>query len=210
MNEYSHLISRLISEGHLKTEKIISAFYSVPRIDFLLKEGKPYAYVDEPIPIGFDQTMSAPHMVAIMIELLDLKEGDNVLEIGTGSGWNAAIMSKLVSDSGKIHTVEIVDGLYDLSKKYLKEYKNVDIVKGDGSIGLKEYAPYDKIIVTCAAPKIPEELSSQLKENGLIVIPIGTVLMQELIVGTKRGNAIEKTNYGVCRFVSMKGKSGFK
>ena len=117
MNEYLRLISRLISEGHLKTYKVISAFYNVPRIDFLPEEGRPYAYVDEPIPIGFDQTMSAPHMVAIMIELLDLEEGDNVLEIGTGSGWNAAIMSKLVSDSGKVHTVEIVDGLFDMSKK---------------------------------------------------------------------------------------------
>ena len=209
MDDYSALISGLIKDGYLKTDRVINAFYKVPRTDFLSEAGRRYAFYDEPIPIGYDQTMSAPHMVAMMIELLDLRQGDKVLEIGTGSGWNAAIMSLLVSGAGRIYTVEIVPELYEISKKRLEKYSNVRVFLGDGSMGLSGHGKFDRIVVTCAAPEIPDTLKDQLKDGGIIVIPIGTVVMQELVVGRKKGRWIEKENHGMCRFVQMRGKSGF-
>ncbi len=200
---YSILIAGLIKEGHLKSDNIISTFFKVSRWEFVPEELKKFTTSDEPIPIGYGQTMSAPHMVAIMLELLDIKEGENILEIGTGSGWNTALMAELTGPEGSITTIEYVKDLHEQAKKNLEEFFNVECIKGDGKEGYSKNAPYDKIIVTCAAKEIPKALEEQLADGGLIVIPIGSVIMQELIKGTKKGKWIEKENCGLCKFVPM-------
>ena len=200
---YSSLITKLIKKGHLKSDNIIQTFFKVPRWEFLPEELKKYSISDEPIPIGYGQTMSAPHMVAIMLELLDIKEGENVLEIGTGSGWNTALMAELTGPEGSVTTIEYVKDLHEQAKKNLEEFFNVECIKGDGKICYSKNAPYDKIIVTCAAKEVPKALEDQLADGGLIVIPIGSVIMQELVKGTKKGKWIEKENCGLCKFVPM-------
>ncbi len=200
---YSILIAGLIKEGHLKSDNIISTFFKVSRWEFVPEELKKFTTSDEPIPIGYGQTMSAPHMVAIMLELLDIKEGENILEIGTGSGWNTALMAELTGPEGSITTIEYVKDLHEQAKKNLEEFFNVECIKGDGKEGYSKNAPYDKIIVTCAAKEIPKALEEQLADGGLIVIPIGSVIMQELVKGTKKGKWIEKENCGLCKFVPM-------
>ncbi len=200
---YSILIAGLIKEGHLKSDNIISTFFKVSRWEFVPEELKKFTTSDEPIPIGYGQTMSAPHMVAIMLELLDIKEGENILEIGTGSGWNTALMAELTGPEGSITTIEYIKDLHEQAKKNLEEFFNVECIKGDGKEGYSKNAPYDKIIVTCAAKEIPKALEEQLADGGLIVIPIGSVIMQELVKGTKKGKWIEKENCGLCKFVPM-------
>ncbi len=198
---YSILISDLVKTGYLKSDSIKSALFKVPRWEFLPDELKQFSTMDEPIPIGYGQTMSAPHMVALMLELLDIREGQNILEIGTGSGWNAALMAELVGPKGSVTTIEYVKELHDSAITHLDEYFNVECIKGDGKKGYEQNAPYDRIIVTCAAKEIPESLNSQLKDGGIIVIPLGSQLMQELVKGTKSGKWIEQENHGACRFV---------
>lgn len=198
---YSILVSDLIKNGYLKSDNIKSALFKVPRWEFLPAELKQFSTIDEPIPIGYGQTMSAPHMVALMLELLDIREGHDILEIGTGSGWNAALIAELVGPKGSVTTIEYVKELHDSAKNSLDEYFNVECIKGDGKNGYEKNAPYDRIIVTCAAQDIPETLNSQLKDGGIIVIPLGSQLMQELVKGTKRGKWIEQENHGACRFV---------
>ena len=153
VSEKDRLIKNLMAEGYLKTEKIINAFRDVPREEFVLSGDKRIAYADYPLQIGGGQTISAPHMVAIMTELLDPQKTDKVLEIGAGSGYQAAILSNLVKN---IYTVEIDPVLADMASENLRRagYKNVQIITGDGSLGYPKQKPYDKIIVTCATPKI--------------------------------------------------------
>ena len=198
---YSLLIADLIKKGNLKSDNVISAFFNISRAEYLTDDLKKLSTLDEPIPLGHGQTMSAPHMVAMMLELLDIRQGQNILEIGTGSGWNAALLAELVGPEGNIVTIETVEELHNLSKINLDEFFNVECVLGDGKKGYKEQSPYDRIIVTCAADEIPKDLVNQLKDGGIIVIPLGSQLMQELTKGTKKGKLIEKENHGACRFV---------
>ncbi|MBW6461918.1 MAG: protein-L-isoaspartate O-methyltransferase [DPANN group archaeon] len=201
---YSILISDLKKAGYLKSDNITSALYAVSRWDFLPAELKQLSTMDEPIPLGFGQTTSAPHMVAIMLELLDLREGQNILEIGTGSGWNTALLAELVGPKGSVTTIEFIEELQDSAKNSLEDYFNVGCIHGDGKKGYEPNAPYDRIIVTCAAKEeIPKALEDQLKDGGIIVIPIGSIIMQELVKGTKRGKWIEKENCGLCKFVPL-------
>ncbi len=197
------LIEHLISSGYLRTKPVIEAFRQVPRENFIPTAQKDYAYVDEPLPIGSGQTISAPHMVAIMTELLEPKKTDRVLEVGAGSGYQAAILSRLVK---RIHTVELEPDLAKKAGEGLKKsgYDNVDVTVGDGSKGLPKEAPFDKIIVTCGATDIPKPLIEQLKEGGRIVIPVGSGMYQELILGVKRKGKLEKENKGACVFVPLR------
>ena len=182
----------------------------VDRKDFVPENEKDYSYYDEPLPIGYGQTISAPHMVAIMLELLDVKEGMNVLEIGTGSGYNAAILSILVGQRGRVVTVERIEPLYKRAKKVLSKYKNVICVLGDGSMGCGIYAPYDRIIVTCGAPDIPKPLLEQLKDGGKMVIPVGGRYFQSLWVVEKVGKEIKRKYEGEVLFVPLVGEHGFR
>jgi len=193
------LVERLEDEGYLKTPNIIEAFRSVDRRDFVLQRGE--AYQDHPLPIPDGQTISAPHMVAIMLELLEPNKSDRVLEIGAGSGYNAAIVSRLVK---KVVSLEVDKTLVDFAKENLKKakIKNVKVVQGDGSEGLPKKR-WDKIIITCAVPQIPGSLVDQLKDPGILMAPVGEGF-QELVVLRKENSEIKEENHGGCVFVPLR------
>ncbi len=199
----NNLIKHLIESGYLKTEKVIKAFKDVPRENFVRAGNKNYAYSDTPLSIGFGQTISAPHMVAIMTEHLKPEKTDIVLEVGAGSGYQAAILSGLVM---KVYTIELDPNLAEFAKSNLKHsgIKNVEVIQGDGSRGYPEKAPYDKIIITCACHEIPNALIDQLKTGGIIEAPVGSSWRQELIVAIKTKKGLEEKNYGGCIFVPLR------
>jgi protein-L-isoaspartate(D-aspartate) O-methyltransferase len=147
-----------------------------------------------------------------MTEALGLKEGDSVLEIGTGSGWQSAILSHLVGEKGHVYSIEILEELAEFARQNLNRVgiKNVDVFTGDGSLGMKDKAPFDKIIVTAASPEIPKPLLEQLKVGGTMVLPIGNLYLQEMYVVRKLKNKVEKNSIGSFMFVPLVGKYGFK
>ena len=187
---------------------ILNAFLKVKREDFVLDEFKYLAYKDVALPILCDQTISQPSTIVYMLELLELEKRQKILEIGTGSGYNAALMAEIV-EPGKVYTIEIIKELHEFAKKNLKNYKNIILLNQDGSLGLKEFAPFNRIIFTAACPEIPYNLVDQLKENGILVAPVGEHYQEMIkIVKTKEGDKI--SNYGKFEFVKLKGKKGFK
>jgi len=204
------LVERLEALG--VGEDVLEAMLRVPRHRFVRDELQDVAYIDTPLDIGLDQTISAPHMVAVMCDLLELSEGQKVLEIGAGSGYNAAVMAELVGKSGHIYTVERLESLVNFARENLEKagYENVTVLHEDGSIGCTEHAPYDRISVTCAAPEVPKPLIEQLKPGGIMAIPVGDYF-QELILVKKdeRGKVTKKTKGGVV-FVPLIGKYGFR
>ncbi|MBN2330888.1 MAG: protein-L-isoaspartate(D-aspartate) O-methyltransferase [Candidatus Aenigmarchaeota archaeon] len=197
------LISKLQGEGYLKSDKVILAFREVPREEFVLASDRVYSYSDYPLQIGHGQTISAPHMVAMMTELLKPKESDNVLEIGAGSGYQAAILSRLVS---RVLTVEVEPDLAVFAKGNLDKAgcTNVDVLVGDGSKGHPPRAPYDKIIVTCAAPDILQAWKDQLKEGGILIAPVGGFYHQDLILLRKSKDGFKRESHGGVIFVPLR------
>jgi protein-L-isoaspartate(D-aspartate) O-methyltransferase len=165
------LIEEIRAKG-IKDERVLDAMSILPRHFFLEKAFEEHAYADKAFPIGNDQTISQPYTVAYMTSLLDIEKGDKVLEIGTGSGYQAAILATL---GARVYTVERQEELYKRTKELLKKlnFNTLRCYFGDGSIGLPDYAPYDKIIVTAGAPIIPDALKEQLAINGVLVIPVG-------------------------------------
>lgn len=212
--KWMRLVENLEREGIIKSEKVKRAFLRVPRYKFVLERYKEYAHVDEPLPIPAGQTISAPHMVAIMLELAELKEGMNLLEVGTGSGWNAALIYELVRQD--VYTIERIPELAEFAKRNLKRagYKNkVHVIVGDGTKGFPPKAPYDRIIVTAGAPKVPEPLIEQLKVGGKILIPVGSYhLWQELleVIKISEDNKIKIKNHGGVAFVPLIGEHGWR
>lgn len=204
------LVRHLVRSGHISKPEIVKAMENVCRHLFVPENVQKYAYEDCPLEIGLDQTISAPHMVGIMVESLDIRAGQKILEIGTGLGYHSAIVSSVLGESGHVYTIECHPELAVSAKEKLKDYQNVTVIVGDGSKGLKEYAPYDRIFVTCAAPDIPEPLIEQLKENGKLLIPVGERFMQDLILLEKKNNKISKRNLGGCVFVPLVGECGFR
>ena len=204
------LAERLREELNL-SERVYNAIKKVPRHLFVPERYKSEAYVDTPLPIGFGQTISAPHMVAIMCELLDIKEGEKVLEIGTGCGYHAAVTAELVGFRGMVVSIERIPELAEMAKRNLSAlgYSNVIVVVGDGSLGYPEEAPYDKIYVTASAPDIPRPLIDQLRVGGKMVIPIGENY-QNLYVVEKEENRIVRKRWGSVRFVLLYGEHGFR
>jgi len=203
-------MDRLRDELNL-SERVYSAMLRVPRHIFVPYNYRDEAYADTPLPIGRDQTISAPHMVAIMCELLDLKEGHKVLEIGTGRGYHAAIVAEIVGKSGKVITVERIGELAQQAIEILNSlgYENIQVVVGDGSRGYESEAPYDRIYVTASAPKIPEPLIKQLKNGGKMVIPVGNYMQNLYIVEKDEKGDIKKRVWGAVRFVPLFGEYGF-
>ena len=197
------LLRELIDEGILKTKSVINAFKKVPRENFVTDEYKKHAYVNEPLPIGQGQTISQPLTVAVMTELLEAKKGHKILEVGTGSGYQAAILSEIVGLRGKIITTEIIPELFEFAKENLAGYKNVNVFNIDGSLGFDKDAPYDRIIVTASAPSVPKPLIEQLKEGGRLVIPVEDRMM--LIEKNKK---IKETFVGYYAFVPLRGVHG--
>jgi len=204
------LIKYLIRTGHLKTDRIIQAFRNVPREVFVPTHLKDYAYVNEPLPIGEGQTISQPLTIADMTEALEPRPGQKILEIGAGSGYQAALLAEIVGDKGRIISVERVKKLAEEARQRIKKlgYKNILIVVGDGSVGYVKEAPYDRIIVTCAAPAVPEPLKEQLKTGGIMIIPVGSWL-QEIFKIKKTNSGFEKQSLGFYQFVPLIGKYGF-
>jgi protein-L-isoaspartate(D-aspartate) O-methyltransferase len=191
------------------SERVILAMNRVPRELFVPERLRSRAYDDIPLPIGYEQTISAPHMVAIMCDLLDLQEGMSVLEVGGGSGYHAAVMADLVGAQGHIFSIERHPELVAAARKSLNQagINNVTMIEGDGSIGLLKHAPFDRISVAATAPRIPEPLKQQLKLGGKMVIPVGTAFQELVLVTRKNGFAAEE-KMGVA-FVPLIGKEGF-
>jgi protein-L-isoaspartate(D-aspartate) O-methyltransferase len=173
-NSREQLVKRLVKDSYIKSDIVKKAFLEIPRENFLPTYLKLQAYIDRPLEIGKGQTISAPHMVAIMCEALDIKMGQKILEIGAGSGYHAAIVSQLVGKKGHIYTIERFEDLAKTAEKNLRntDITNVTVIVGDGSEGLIKYEPYDRIYVTCAAPSIPSILVDQLKDHGKLLIPV--------------------------------------
>jgi protein-L-isoaspartate(D-aspartate) O-methyltransferase len=184
---------------------VLKAMLEVKRHLFVPAPYRKDAYADHPLPIGEEQTISQPYIVALMTELLSLKGNEKVLEIGTGSGYQAAILAELADT---VFTIEIVRVLAERAQKLLEElgYTNVCVKCGDGYAGWEEHAPFDGIIVTCAPPKIPQPLIDQLADGGRLVIPVGT-LWQELLLITKRDGKITEEKIIPVRFVPMTGEA---
>jgi protein-L-isoaspartate(D-aspartate) O-methyltransferase len=192
------------------SEKVLEAMMRVKRHLFVPQHLRDQAYGDYPLPIGEGQTISAPHMVAMMCDYLELKKGEKVLEIGAGSGYHAAVIAEIIGEEGHVYAIERIKWLVEFSRENLKraEYKHVTVMLGDGTLGLPEHAPYDKISVTCAAPDVPPPLLEQLKVGGKMVIPIGRY-MQELYLVEKR-NGVEKERKCDVVFVPLIGRYGFR
>ena len=213
IKERQNLIKNLFYNGHIKTKPVKHAMVKVPREEFLPAQQKPYAYIDRPLPIGEGQTISAPHMVAIICEALSLKEGMKVMEIGTGFGYNAAVVAEIIGKKGELYSIERVKSLYIFANDNLKRmgYSNVHLILGDGTLGLPDHAPFDRIYLTAAAPSIPETLKIQLKMGGKILAPVGTAdHYQELILMEKLSQDVFKTiNLGGVAFVPLIGEHGW-
>ncbi|MGC8823262.1 MAG: protein-L-isoaspartate(D-aspartate) O-methyltransferase [Bacteroidales bacterium] len=193
---------QIINRG-IKDKKVIAAMQKVERHRFVPDEYQSMAYNDHPLPIGYEQTISQPYVVAFMTEALQLKPTDRVLEIGTGSGYQAAILAE-ICDS--VFTIEIVPELAQTASKLLKQlgYKNIEVKCGDGYQGWPQKAPFDAIIVTCSPTKIPQPLKDQLKEGGRMIIPVGSPEsgQQLYLIKKEKGRLIEKAILPV-RFVPM-------
>ena len=203
------LVNSLKLQRRIVSKEVEKAFLETPRELFVPKNLKNYAYADSPLEIGQGQTISAPHMVAIMCEELGIKKDQKVLEIGTGSGYHAAIVSKIVGEKGKIYTIERFSELAELAKENLSkaEIKNVTVETGDGSEGLGKYKPYDIIYVTCAAPTVPKPLVDQLKDPGKLMVPVGDTICTLILLEKNQGK-ITKKSLGGCAFVPLVGKYG--
>lgn len=198
--------------GYVTLPAVESAMKRVPREEFVPVEIQPEAYVDTPLPIGEGQTISAPHMVAIMAEKLQLEPGMTVLEIGAGSGYHAAVCAELVAPGGHIYTIERIASLARFAEDNLKRtgYSEiVTVIFGDGSKGLPDKAPYDRIFVAAGAPDIPAPLTDQLAEGGILLVPVGGRYYQDLIRVVRRGKKLEKENLGGCVFVPLIGEHGY-
>ncbi len=214
------LVESLKNRGILTKPEVIKAMLNVPRHKFVSFDAESSAYMDSPLSIGLGQTISAPHMNAMMCEYLELKEGDKVLEIGTGSGYHAALCAELVApknakNPGHVYTIERHVELVENARESLKEtgYESrVTVIHGDGTLGYLNEAPYDKILVTAASPKaLPLPLRDQLKDGGIICIPAGSKNFgQNLYVIRKRGEEFEKNRITGVRFVPLIGKYGFE
>jgi protein-L-isoaspartate(D-aspartate) O-methyltransferase len=211
-DENERLIGFIKRHGYLKSKELEDALREVERENFVPKPMRYLAYRDTPLYIGSNQTISQPSTVVVMTEALEVKEGQKILEIGTGSGWQSAILGKLVGDKGMVYTIEIIDDLVKFAKENMEKMRirNVKVLKGDGSMGLKKYAPYDRIVVTAGSPDIPKPLLSQLKPDGLMVIPVGNLYLQSMYVVKKSKGTIEKKSIGSFMFVPLTGKHGFK
>ncbi|NOZ19715.1 MAG: protein-L-isoaspartate(D-aspartate) O-methyltransferase [Planctomycetes bacterium] len=201
------MVDQLVYEYGIKDKRVIEAMRKVPRHKLVPLDMRPHAYEDRPLPIGEGQTISQPYIVALMTQLLDLKGGEKVLEVGTGSGYQAAVLAEIV---GHVYTIEIVEPLAKRAEKDLKElgYKNITVKCGDGYQGWKEHAPFDAVIVTAAPEHVPQPLIDQLKEGGRLVIPVGPQWVgQDIVRLTKTKDGVKEEKVLAVRFVPMTGEA---
>ena len=194
---------QLVSRG-IKDQRVLMAFREVPRHAFVSGELQPQAYNDYPLPLEHGQTISQPYMVALMTECLQLKGSEKILEVGTGSGYQAAILSKLAD---KVYSIERDTLLARKARELLTRLKieNVVIKVGDGTLGWREFSPYDGIIVTAGSPLVPEPLQKQLRDSGRLIVPVGSSAFQNLMCIQKRGSQFKTDEICGCTFVPLIG-----
>lgn len=199
---------QLIPRG-ITSQRVLEAFYKVEREKFVPESLRPSAYADYPLAIGQGQTISQPYIVALMSESLDLKGREKVLEIGTGSGYQSAILAEL---AGEVFSVERIEVLAKTAEQILASlgYAKVKIKLGDGSLGWPELAPFDRIIITAASLRIPLPLTEQLSDQGKMILPLGEVFSQVLTLVEKKSNKIESKDICGCVFVPLIGKYGWR
>jgi protein-L-isoaspartate(D-aspartate) O-methyltransferase len=219
---WEKLIDNLVKAGDLHSSNVTRAMRSLPRTNFIPANMQTYSTSDTPLQIGFGQSIPAPHMVAIMNEALQLKVGCKVLEVGAGSGWHAATIAEVVapkeaprSEWGHVYTFEVVPALADTARKNVMNAgygDRVTIISGDGSKGYPQKAPFDRVLVTAAAPKVPKPLVDQLKTDGILLVPVGSpMLFQYLMRLTKQSDGkIKEENLGSVSFVPLTGEYGHK
>lgn len=206
------MVSYLEKISYIKSDSVKNAFLKVDRSNFVPENLRDESYRDTPLSIGRGQTISAPSMIALMLEVSELKPGLKILEIGTGSGYNAALIAEICGEENVV-TIERIPEVYQFGMENLKRAGyNVKIVLGDGTKGFEEDAPYDRIIATAAAPEIPKSWKDQLKEGGMIIAPVGKKRdYQDLVVLKKKRDGTFDTNkYGGCIFVPLVGENGWK
>ena len=196
------MVEQQLKARGIKDERVLAAMAKLPREEFVPADARVDAYEDGPLPIGYDQTISQPYIVAFMTEQLRPKPSDRVLEIGSGSGYQAAILAELVAD---VYTIDIVEPLAKTAEATLQRlgYKNVHIKVGDGYNGWPEEMPFDAIIVTCAPEKVPQPLVDQLKNGGRMVIPVGERFAQQLYLLEKKNGQMKESVILPVRFVPM-------
>lgn len=200
------LIGELMKDGYLKTQRIISAFKKVKREDFLPDDLKSQAAGNYPLPIGHQQTMSQPLTVAFMLELLQPQPGETVLDVGSGSGWQTALLAEIVGKLGRVIAIERIPDLKKLGEKNVSAYgyRNVTCLLGDGTRGYAEHAPYDRIIVAAAAEiGIPDALLLQLKVGGRLVIPVGKYEQEMVVVHKESENDYREQRHSGFQFVPL-------
>jgi len=213
--DFGRLRARLISQlrrqigGSYISEHVLAAMGNVPRHLFVRESDIANAYEDYPLSIGHSQTISAPHIVGIMCSLLEIEKGMKILEIGGGSGYHAAVLAELVGPGGIVYSIERITELAEFARQNLTDagYKNVVVTAGDGTLGLSEHAPYDRITVACAAPAVPQPLVDQLKRGGRMTIPIGEYTQELYLV--HKNDVISKEKSGGVVFVPLIGEYGF-
>jgi protein-L-isoaspartate(D-aspartate) O-methyltransferase len=208
----TQLMEYLIKSDHIQSLEVEKAFMAVPREEFVPEDQRGMAYHDTPLSIPAGQTISAPSMIASMLEEAKLKKGDKVLEVGSGSGYTLALTAEIVGHKNVIG-IERMPELVEFGRKNLDKtgYKDVKILQGDGSLGYKERAPYDRVIITAAAPKISVHWVNQLKPGGKIVVPVGgRHFYQELVVATKgKDGKLREEKRGGCVFVPLVGEEAW-
>jgi protein-L-isoaspartate(D-aspartate) O-methyltransferase len=202
------MVEKQISKRGVASQRVLDAMLSVPRHEFVPDQFRADAYADKPLPIGEGQTISQPFMVGAMTEALELTGSERVLEIGTGSGYQSAVLSLLARE---VISIESHTSLALAAQERLGRlgYANVHIHNGDGSLGFPDAAPYDAILITAAAPEIPPLLASQLSEGGRLVIPVGSQDNQELLQARKDGGTLQSRVLFDCRFVPLLGRYGW-
>ncbi|MFZ0313575.1 MAG: protein-L-isoaspartate(D-aspartate) O-methyltransferase [Candidatus Korobacteraceae bacterium] len=205
----ARMVEEQLRSRGIRDEHVLAAMAEVPREEFIPSDDAANAYGDFPLAIGAGQTISQPYIVAAMVEVLELNPEDRVLEVGTGTGYQAAILGKLAAD---VWTIERHAELADQAREILYRlgYKNVHVLHGDGSLGLPEHAPFDKILVAAAAPRVPQALVSQLADGGRLVVPVGSRSEQQVEVIRKLGDQISISKHDLCRFVPLVGAQGWE
>lgn len=200
------MVDEQIIQRNIRDDRVIAAMGKVPRHLFIPEENRADAYEDRPVPIGHGQTISQPYIVSLMTESLQIKKGEKILEIGTGSGYQAAILKEM---DAQVYTIEIIPELAAFAEQNLNQtgYSTVKVKTGDGYLGWPEFAPFDAVIVTCAPEKVPQPLIDQLKEDGRMVIPVGPENhVQELFLLKKIGGDLVRQSIAPVRFVPMVGE----
>jgi len=207
-DERRRMVERQIEARGITNPLVLAAMRDVPRHLFIPPPYDRNAYDDCPLPIGNGQTISQPYIVALMTDLLDVRPEENVLEIGAGSGYQAAVLSRIVR---RVTTIERLSPVVTLARKNLSALRieNVDIIEGDGTLGYPQAAPYDAILITAATPDVPAPLIEQLAEGGRLVAPVGGREIQELVKLVRKGSTIQRSYFGGVRFVPLIGQHGW-